>query len=161
MRRRCGRTMAIWRYRLTKLMALGRVEFMDLLRAQWQLLVAAFLLRVVPRGRLLRREGELATAEVRPSPAVEASARRMALAVSRVAEHGPLLRPQCLVRAVALDRLLRSAGIEAGRIRIGVRLRSGGFEAHAWVELGELVLGDEEWHVRTFTPMTDMQTVLP
>lgn len=153
--------MAIWRYRLTKLMALGRSEIVDLIRAQWQLLVAAFLLRVVPRGRLLRQGGGVSTSEACPTPAAEAFARRMALAVSRVAEHGPLLRPRCLVRAVAIDRLLRGAGIDGGRVRVGVRLRGRDFEAHAWVELGGVILGDEEWHVRTFTPVTDMQPVRP
>jgi len=85
----------------------------------------------------------------------------MALAVARVAEHSPLHRPKCLERAVALDRMLRRAGIDDGRIRVGVRLREGGFEAHAWVELGGVVLGDEEWHVRTFTPVTVMQPIRP
>lgn len=153
--------MKIWRHRLSKLMSLSGRELIDLIRAQWHLLVASLLLRVLPRGRLLR-EGEAGLRSERPAdPAMEAYARRMALAVSRVAEHGPLHRPQCLVRAVALDRLLRGAGIHDGRIRVGVRLREGGFEAHAWVELQGVVLGDEEWHVRTFTPVTEMQPVRP
>lgn len=153
--------MRIWRYRLRKMFSLSGSEIVDLLRAWRALVVASILLRIVPRGRLLNGGAAAGGADSSPDPDAAAYARRMALAVSRVAEHGPLYRPRCLVRAVALDRLLRGAGIEDGRIRVGVRLGGGEFEAHAWVELGGAVLGDEEWHVRTFTPVTDMQLVRP
>lgn len=152
--------MRIWRRRLGKLLSLSGGEVMDLLRAQWHLLLASLLLRLLPRGRLLREGVAEDGSGGLPDPGAVAYARRMALAVSRVAEHGPLYRPRCLVRAVALDRLLRGAGIHEGRIRVGVRLREGEFEAHAWVELRGVVLGDEEWYVRTFTPVTGMQPIL-
>jgi hypothetical protein len=145
----------IWRYRLSKLVGLNAVELLQLARAQWLLLWVHLLLRVVPRGQLLRPEGwpELAG---RPGEEVEASARRLALAIERAAEHG-IFRPTCLVRAVALQRWLQSRGIRGGRVRVGVRLRGGEFAAHAWVELGELVLGDAEWHVRGFTPLSGLE----
>ncbi len=149
--------MRIWRHRLTKLAGLGRSDLADLIRAQWQLVWALVLLRVVPRGRLLRVEG-WAELPGHPGREVEALARRLALAVSRAAEHG-LFRPTCLVRAVALAGLLRGRGIQEGRVRVGVRVRGGGFAAHAWVELGDLILGDEEWHVRTFTPVRSVYPV--
>lgn len=144
----------IWRYRLSKLAGLDVVELLALVRAQWLLLWARLLLRVVPRGQLLRPEGwpELAG---HPGEEVEAAARRLALAISRAAEHG-IFRPTCLVRAVALQRWLKSRGIAGGRVRVGVRMRGGEFAAHAWVELGDLILGDTEWQVRSFTPLSGL-----
>jgi hypothetical protein len=146
--------MKIWRYRLSKLATLGTSDLIALFQAQWLLVWASILLRFAPRGRLLRAPTSPAVAgECTGSEAI--LAQRLALAVSRAAEHG-LFRPACLVRALALDRLLRGRGIDTGQIRIGVRMRAGDFAAHAWVELGDLILGDEEWHVRTFTPVTDL-----
>lgn len=144
----------IWRYRLSKLSALERAELLSLFRAQWLLLWAWVLLRVVPRGQLLRREGWPEVAG-HPGSEVEASARKLALAISRAAEHG-VFRATCLVRAVALERWLRKSGIQGGRVRVGVRLHGGEFAAHAWVELGDLVLGDTEWNVRGFTPLSGL-----
>lgn len=145
----------IWRYRLSKLSGLEALELLLLFRAQWLLLWARLLLWVVPRGQLLRPEGwqELAG---RPTEEVEASARRLALAISRAAAHG-VFRPTCLVRAVALQRWLRGSGIQGGRVRVGVRMHGGEFAAHAWVELGDLILGDTEWHVRSFTPLSGLE----
>ncbi len=40
----------------------------------------------------------------------------------------------CLVRASALQRLLRTRGLARAEVKIGVRRGATGFEAHAWVE---------------------------
>jgi len=82
-------------------------------------------------------------------------ARRLAQAVERVADHG-IFRPTCLVKSVALQRLLRSHGIRGSRIHIGVRLRDGDFVAHAWVDLHGTVLNDTDAHVGGFDPLCDV-----
>lgn len=51
-------------------------------------------------------------------------------------------QPTCLVRALALERLLRRRGFEGAEVRIGVRRQDGGFSAHAWVECGGEIVGD-------------------
>ncbi len=47
----------------------------------------------------------------------------------------------CLEHSLVLWWLLSRRGIPAG-LRIGARKQAGRFEAHAWVELGSLVLND-------------------
>lgn len=79
-------------------------------------------------------------------------------AVTRAARYG-VFRPQCLVRSLAIQRMLRRRGIPAGSMRIGVRMRNGSFQAHAWVELRGAVLGDSPAHVRSFTQVTDLRLV--
>lgn len=150
--------MRIWRHRFTKLSRLSGAELGDLLAAQWALLRAQLLVWLLPQGRLLGK----ATGEAprRCSEEELALAARLALAISRAAEHG-VFRPACLVRAIALERMLRRRGIETGRVRVGVRWQEGAFSAHAWVELDEQVLGDAEWHVRTFTPLGYVRSTGP
>ena len=50
-------------------------------------------------------------------------------------------RVNCLERSLVLWWVLSRRGIPAG-LRIGARKQAGRFEAHAWVELGSLVLND-------------------
>ncbi len=82
----------------------------------------------------------------------------VAWAVTRAAAYG-LFRPRCLVRSLAIQRMLRRRGVRAGSLAIGVRLRDGAFEAHAWVELDGAVIGDSHQHVQTFTRITDHRLV--
>ncbi len=60
-------------------------------------------------------------------------------------------RPNCLTRSVALWWILRRRGIESA-LRIGVRTAAGHLEAHAWVELGGLVLNDDPDVGERFSP---------
>ncbi len=83
---------------------------------------------------------------------------RAAWAVLAASNYG-LTRPTCLVRSLAIQSLLRKRGLPPGEIKIGVRWQDDRFEAHAWVEQGERVLGDTRRHVRTFEPVTDMTAV--
>ena len=89
-----------------------------------------------------------------------ATAKRLGLAVDRAASYG-VFRPRCLVRSVALQRVLESRGLHGSRIRIGVRVKRGRFDAHAWVEYGDLVLGDRAEHTRGFADLTDIQIAPP
>jgi len=79
-------------------------------------------------------------------------------AVSRAHRFG-VFRPKCLVRALAIQRMLRRRGIVTSRLQIGVRTLEGRFEAHAWVELGGAILGDSPQHVRQFTRVNDHRLV--
>ena len=60
----------------------------------------------------------------------------------RSAELHGLTKPNCLERSMTLWWMLRREGIE-GELHIGARKQCGKFEAHAWVELGGLVLNDD------------------
>ena len=147
------------RHVISKLLRLPRAELADLMAAQVALLGASFRVATRPRGQLVGMAG---TAGGRPSAAPDdtarARARRLALAVTRVATHG-VFRPQCLVRAVALKGLLDARGLAGSRVQIGVRSQRGTFAAHAWVEYGSEILGDKPEHVQSFAPLSDL-TVL-
>ena len=122
--------------------------------AQWQLLVAQWLVWRRPTGTFLSPVGGAAGRE--PGEPELAEARRLAQAIQRAARHG-VFRPACLVRSLALQRLLEGRGVEGSRLRIGVRMEEDKFEAHAWVELGEVVLGDHPDHVRRFDPLSELR----
>lgn len=150
-------------------------EWRDLLRAQGAVLLAQLHLRTRPIGTLVVADRE--TAEVvergalrdaggEPSPPPPrgrrptARAWQLALAVNRVARFG-LTRPRCLARAIALHRLLDADGEGGSIVRVGVRRGRSGFEAHAWVEIGGVVVGDREDHVRSFVPVRGLDVVAP
>src|SRR5688500_7354616 len=118
---------------------LSFTEWRDLVLAQWSLLVAHAIVRSTPIGSLAI---PIARA---PEPDADrlAEAQGLARAVSRAARFG-LTRAQCLVRAVALSRMLRARGIGGAVVRIGVRRTATEFDAHAWVELCGLALGDAD-----------------
>lgn len=151
MRRRLLRTKPL--YLLRKLVGLSRREWFDLLRAQGELIRAQVLVWTSPVGQLTARAAESTAGDAVQGS--EPAARRWALAVSRAASYG-IFRPLCLVRALALQKLLESHGLGGSRVCVGVRRQKGVFAAHAWVEYGELLLGDEEAHVRAFAPLTSV-----
>lgn len=83
-------------------------------------------------------------------------ARELALALERSMEYGPF-RFRCLVRALALRRMLEEEGIEGGAVRIGVR-RDGTeeFAAHAWVELDGAPLLESPGLLEAYTPLPEL-----
>lgn len=89
-----------------------------------------------------------------PDPNDRARVKEVGLAIDRVARLG-LFRPRCLPRSIAYRRILQSEGIPGSRIRVGVRLAESGFEAHAWVEWGEVVVGEDPAYVARFDPLAD------
>ena len=142
---------------LPKLIRLSRQDLADLLRAQWALLKAQLLVWTRPQGRLT--EPVHGSKPLAPNPDRDLDeARRLALAVNRAAAFG-VFRPLCLVRAVALGRMLEARGIHGGAIRVGVRMVDGKFAAHAWVEYGEHVLGDTQAHVESFAQLPSLQVL--
>jgi hypothetical protein len=90
----------------------------------------------------------------------DALALDLAKAVGRAATFG-FGRSTCLVRAVALTRMLERNGIHGSRIRIGVRMDAKGFAAHAWVEHRGRTLADHEDHVSQYTDLTDVRLAGP
>jgi hypothetical protein len=52
--------------------------------------------------------------------------------------------------------MLDARGVVGHRIRIGVRREEGSFKAHAWVELGNLILGDTARNTLEYLPLTQV-----
>ena len=142
---------------LRKLLRLSPREWRNLLLAQWELLATQRLVRTLPTGELTSGRPDLAagTHPATGDPGRLVEARELALAISRASHHG-LTRPQCLVRAMALSRMMERDGITGGVIRVGVRRREEAMEAHAWVEYAGEVLGDHEDHVGTFAELPNL-----
>jgi hypothetical protein len=128
----------------------------DLLAAQWALLTAQCAVWVRPRGALVAFGGD--GSALHATPAAERRAEALALAVSRAATHG-FFRPRCLVRALALVRMLDARGLRGGRVRIGVAKDGASFSAHAWVEYGTLLLGDRPERVSGYAPLDGIEVV--
>lgn len=150
-----------------KLVAIDGGEWKYLLQAQAALLWAQALVWARPVGRLVDSEPD--AVETRPAvSAVQAGSARtmgepdvahqLALGVRRAAAYG-VFRPLCLVRSVALNRLLDRHGIRGSRIRVGVRFADGKFAAHAWVEHEGRVLGDEVEHVSQFANLSEVRVL--
>jgi hypothetical protein len=134
-----------------KLSSLSFAEWGELFQAQWALLIAQAIVRRRPIGSLASP-----STIVRPPDLTRMSeARRLAIAIVRAARFG-VFRPQCLVRSVALSRLLAAHRIDGAVVRVGVRRAGGEFLAHAWVELAGETLGDADEHVGTFVPLTNL-----
>ena len=152
--------MGVGSSRLSALRRGRRLGFRDLLDAalaQAHILRARLAVVFTPRGQLLRM--------ARPAPGAGTLApddteriRQIALAVERASEYG-LFPPTCLVRSIALERLLKRERLDAAVVRIGVRDRDGRIEAHAWIEVDGTVVGDRREHTETFTPLHDFTAV--
>jgi len=127
----------------------------DLRRVAWAqvaLLAAQLRLWLRPVGKLVVCRTDVASVPLTNDQWAEAE--EAALAVDRASRRG-LFRPRCLVRALALQRLLESRGITGSVVRIGVRRNANALLAHAWVEHGSVILGDTRAMVANFTVLTD------
>src|SRR5690242_21832511 len=134
----------------------SRSELRDIAWAQLELLRAQDMVWRRPIGRLIagsRGHTELAL-EVCATRAEEQRAARIARAVDRAARRG-VFRPKCLVRSMALHRMLERSGIRGSMIRIGVRREGDELLAHAWVEHMGVTLIDSPSAVGAFTKLTD------
>jgi len=148
---------------LRRLARLSAREWLDLAEAQFQLLVAQFIVATRRTGQLVSRApldpfGDTDSPTGTSSPNADPRPEQLALAIGRAAEHG-IFRPLCLVRAVALKRLLDRHGYDGGIVKIGVRLSRGRFAAHAWVAYGSQILGDQEWHVKSFAELDEISVM--
>ena len=143
---------------IPKLRALAAGDWLRLGRAQVALLAAQLDVWRRPQGTLVagvNRGQRVSGAAAVPRPE---DAARIGTAVRRVALYG-VFRPTCLVRSIAICRLLRREHIDGGRIRVGVALREGRFVAHAWVEYEGVVIGDEDALVRRYEAFDDLEVV--
>ncbi len=95
-----------------------------------------------------------------PAAAPTDEALRWSRAIHRAATYGPY-RPKCLVRSIALKRMLDTHGVRGARVFVGVRQSGGEFAAHAWVDLAGTVLGDDATDVRAFERLNDVHLVGP
>ncbi|HEX8692553.1 MAG TPA: lasso peptide biosynthesis B2 protein [Longimicrobium sp.] len=121
----------------------------DVAWAWWALALARLQVWLRPTGRLLGSDEPPAAPAA--APLARERAVRLARAVDRAAR-GPL-RATCLVRAVALHRLLQASGVDGSLVRIGVRAEGGRFAAHAWVEYHGAALGTDGARARSFLPL--------
>ncbi len=142
-------------HRTRQLLALPLREVLDLAAAQGMLLSALWTIRRRPRGQLLR---PVAPPDTAPRLSDVHWITRMATAVDRAARFG-LFRPTCLVRAIALEQLLQRAGVEAAAVRVGVQRHCDTLLAHAWIELGGRVIGDDPSRVARFVPLHDFSAL--
>ena len=149
---------------LRRLARLSAREWLDLAEAQLELLVAQFIVATRRTGQLVSRAaldpfGDQHAADVTASTAdADPRPEQLALAVGRAAEHG-VFRPLCLVRAVALKRILDRHDYTGGIVKIGVRMTRGRFAAHAWVAYNSQILGDQEWHVKSFAELDEISVM--
>jgi hypothetical protein len=145
-----------WLHHAKRAIGLPRDARADLLAAQWALLAAQCAVWTRPRGTLVGSVGRSGAA--RPTPHAERRAQELALAVTRAAGYG-LFRPQCLVRALALVRMLDARGLAGARVRVGVAKEGAAFSAHAWVEYGDLLLGDRPERVGAYVPLPGVEVL--
>lgn len=125
-----------------------------LLRAQWALVAAQWSVWTSPVGAFVTDGAtEHADAIARPTAPPRPDAWRLAVSVRRAAQYG-LFRPRCLVRSIALQRLLVRDGMPSARVVVGVRRTAGTFEAHAWVELDGRPLGEDALSGRGFSRLS-------
>ena len=141
--------------KLPRLRSLSSEQLRDLLSAQWAVLSAHRQVRSRPLGELVAVSGSAGRSASAADPRQED---RVAWSVITASNHG-LTRPTCLVRSLAIQKMLRDRGLPQGQIRIGVRWKDDEFLAHAWVERDERVIGDTRRHVSGFDPVTDMRMV--
>jgi transglutaminase superfamily protein len=130
-------------------------EIWDVAEAQLALLRAQALRWLRPLGEFVEVTPAEALQLARASSAQRQTCERLASAINRATRYG-LFRPLCLTRAVALSRMLEAHGIGGHTIRIGVRREGGCFTAHAWVELGNRVLGDTVANTLSYAPLTQV-----
>ena len=159
-----------------KLATLSFTEWRYLVQAQLALLWAQALVWVRPLGRLVdsapaggtsaangtprgdETPGRPALGERAGVPPLDPTARQLALSIRRAAAYG-VFRPLCLVRSVALSRMLEGHGFHGSRIRVGVQWVNGRFAAHAWVEYDGHVLGDDVEHVSRFADLSEVRVL--
>lgn len=127
----------------------------ELFEAQWAVMRARLARTHQPLGRLVE-QGQGSAEAVPSGTGWREAVMRLNDAMDRVARFG-VLRPTCLEYALALQWVLRRRKIGPGVIRIGVQMRDGAFAAHAWLQLGDLVLGDRQSRVARFQHLTDLK----
>jgi len=123
-------------------------------RETWLLAQAAVLL---PTVRLALRFITVAQAQsvveraLRPQRPRQISPQAIARMV-HIAAHRGLYRCKCLDQSLVLGWLLRRQGIDA-RIVFGARKEDNQMEAHAWVEVEGVAIGEDDGEHQRFLPI--------
>ncbi|MEO8880042.1 MAG: lasso peptide biosynthesis B2 protein [Gemmatimonadaceae bacterium] len=147
---------------LRRLARLSARDLLDIAEAQIELLVSRTIVATRRTGQLVSRAALDPFGDDTPATASNANVdprpEQLALAVMRAAENG-VFRPLCLVRSVALKRLLDRHGFDGSIVKIGVRMNRGRFAAHAWVAYNDQILGDQEWHVKSFAELDEVNVM--
>jgi hypothetical protein len=134
-----------WRRRALKMAGLSGQD--------WRVLVEAFgLLLVVGAGLRGRSFARMAAWATRVEPAPVASIEAVERIAWLVGVAARATRFKCLVRSLALSRVLARRGITTS-VQIGVRPGDRELLAHAWVEWNGRVLNDSVAHVREYVPL--------
>lgn len=148
---RAMEALTVWRRRIG---ALTARDIGLLLEAQRDLIACQVRAWRTPVAELL----DLETTPSEQQPVRLQDIQEVGWAVTRAAVYG-VFRPKCLVRSLAIQRMLRRRGIPGGRLAVGVQVTAGGLKAHAWVELDGIIIGDSREYVETFTRITDHRLV--
>lgn len=122
--------------------------------AQALLPLTAIALRLVGFARWRAALARLAPVEQRAFTGLEEHSIERALDTARMVQAASRygsLRGTCLEQSLVLWWLLRRQGIDSS-LRIGVRKQASELEAHAWVELGSVVLNDSGELHRHYVP---------
>jgi hypothetical protein len=149
---------------LRRLARLSARDLLDIAEAQIELLVSQTIVATRRTGQLVSRAAldpfgdSISSTAAAPATPVDPRPEQLALAVMRAAENG-VFRPLCLVRSVALKRLLDRHGYAGSMVKIGVRMSRGRFAAHAWVAYNDQILGDQEWHVKSFAELDEVNVM--
>lgn len=144
---------------LRKAASLSGADWWRMWLGQVALIRALRDVRDRPQGELTRKDAQVAGPHP-VSPGERARARLVVLGVTRAAAYG-LFTPTCLVKSMAISQRLKDAGISGAVLRVGVARRSGQFVAHAWVELGGEVIGDDASSVERYEPFDGLQVTSP
>ena len=99
------------------------------------------LFGLVRTGKLLRHASANAGVNSPQSADIQ-NAERLAQLAATAGRRGPITLT-CLRQALLVEYVLRRRGF-APELKIGVRKQEGAFDAHAWVELQGVALGQSE-----------------
>lgn len=127
-------------------------------RALWVLAASRWALHRIGPAGVQRRNANATKASHLPAPeTMDAQCDAVAFIIPRIARRVPW-RADCLVQALAGQHWLRSHGI-ASEIVVGTaRHTDGGFEAHAWLRIGErIILGGD---IARFQPLLEPDPTL-
>jgi hypothetical protein len=133
-------------------MRLTLTALTDTARAQLALATAQLLVWTRPRGALVGAGEACEAAATSRTPTQDVLVERLAVAVDRAARYG-MFRPLCLVRAIALRRMLEARGIRGSAVRVGVRWDGRAFAAHAWVAFGDRPIAVRQGATSEYTPV--------
>lgn len=155
MSRRMTDSLRRLRAALLKAASLSGADWWRMWLGQVALLRALRDVRDRPQGELTRKDAD-AGALLSVTASERARARLVVLGVTRAAAYG-MFTPTCLVKSMAITGRLKDAGIAGAVLRVGVARRKGQFVAHAWVELGGEVIGDDASAVERYEPLDGLQ----